>query len=329
MEPLQIFLIVLVIVVVLAMMIYFITQDKGSNKHNVDVIKGQMRSQSSKALKASAQDEQDKRRAEISKKLQETQNNENKGGGNKKTTSMMLEQAGLNISVQQFWLFSLVSMVVVVALAFVMGMSPFVIVMAAVIGLFGVPRYVLKKKTAKRQKMFLEDFPEALEATVRLLKAGMPVSEAILMISREYAGPVGEEMSIIYDKQKIGIPLPEAALECTRRMPLPEMKMFATGLAIQAQTGSSLSEVLMNLSGVIRARFRLKRKVKALSSEAISSAMIIGALPVLVGTGLYFANPEYISLLFTTPLGKLMLTGAAVWMSLGVFVMKTMINFKI
>lgn len=157
----------------------------------------------------------------------------------------------------------------------------------------------------------------------------MPVSEAVSMISREFEGPVGEEMSRIYDKQKIGVPLHEAALEATKRMPLPEMQMFATGLAIQAQTGSSLSEVLMNLSNVIRARFRLKRKIKALSSEAIASAGIIASLPVLVATGMYFTNYEYISVLFTDSFGKILLTGAIVWMGIGVFMMKAMINFKI
>ena len=210
-----------------------------------------------------------------------------------------------------------------------MGQPPHIMVAAVIIGLLGFPRFVLKRITAKRQKTFLEEFPDALEATVRLLKAGMPVSEAISMIAREFEGPVGEEMDRIYDKQKIGVPLHEAAVEATRRMPLTEMQMFATGLSIQAQTGSSLSEVLMNLSGVIRARFRLKRKIKALSSEAVASASIIGALPVLVATGMYFTNYEYIEVLFTTGTGKFLLTISVGMMAFGIFVMKQMINFKI
>ena len=125
------------------------------------------------------------------------------------------------------------------------------------------------------------------------------------------------------------MPLHEAATEATRRMPLAEMQMFATGLSIQAQTGSSLSEVLMNLSGVIRARFKLKRKIKALSSEAVASAAIIGSLPVLVATGMYFANYEYISVLFTDSFGNILLGGAVFWMLCGIFVMRAMINFKI
>jgi tight adherence protein B len=105
--------------------------------------------------------------------------------------------------------------------------------------------------------------------------------------------------------------------------------MFATAVTIQAQTGSSLSEILDGLSKVIRARFRLRRKVQALSSEAKASAAIIAALPVVVALGMYFMNPDYINLLFTDRTGKLMLGGAVFWMFMGVVMMKQMINFKI
>ena len=105
--------------------------------------------------------------------------------------------------------------------------------------------------------------------------------------------------------------------------------MFATGVSIQAQTGASLSEVLMNLAGTIRARYRLKRKVQALSSEAKSSAAIIGCLPFLVGGGLMLINPEYMNPLFETFAGKVMLIGGGIWMMIGVLIMKAMINFKV
>ena len=129
--------------------------------------------------------------------------------------------------------------------------------------------------------------------------------------------------------KKIGIPIHEAAKEATLRMPITEMNMFATGLAIQAQTGSSLSEVLRNLAGVIRARFKLKRKIKALSSEAIASASIIGSLPILLSLGMYFANREYIMILFESTTGNILLAFAVFWMLCGIVVMKIMINFKI
>ena len=118
-------------------------------------------------------------------------------------------------------------------------------------------------------------------------------------------------------------------MRAAERMPITEMQMFATGIMIQQQTGSSLSEILTNMARVIRARFRLKRKVQALSSEAKASAMIIGCLPVVVCLGLYAINPGYMELLFITPKGKVFLWGAIGWMSIGVLIMRQMINFKI
>jgi tight adherence protein B len=157
----------------------------------------------------------------------------------------------------------------------------------------------------------------------------MPITEAIAMTSREYTGPIGQEMTKVYEDQKVGDTLPEAVQKMTFRVPLAEVKMFSTAVTIQTQTGSSLSEVLQNLSGVIRQRFRLKRKVQALSAEAKISAGIIGCLPVVVIGSMYLLNREYIELLWITNTGKMLTYGALTWMSIGVFIMKGMINFRV
>ncbi|MCB1532136.1 MAG: type II secretion system F family protein [Alphaproteobacteria bacterium] len=320
----QIVLIGLIVVIIMVSVALFMMNQEAEKKKRIrNVIQGQ--SSGPMKLEIDSKDDQNKRRDEIARKLKETKDDHKK----KTPISMLIAQAGLKISVKQYWIFSVLSMFLFVGLAKMFGHGGVVLLCASVIGLLGFPRFVLKFLAGKRQKKFLLEFPDALEATVRLLKAGMPVSEAILMISREFSGPVGEEMSRVYDQQKIGVPMHEAAQEATKRMPLPEMQMFATGLAIQAQTGSSLSEVLTNLANVIRSRFRLKRKIKALSSEAIASASIIGALPNLVALGLYFVNREYIMVLFTDPFGKILLAGAVIWMCIGILVMKIMINFKV
>lgn len=326
----QIVLILLIFFLVLGMGLFYVrAQEADRKKRLMGVVQGNagLRQSSSSV---SEKDLQNKRRAEIAKKLKETKTED--GAQGKKAKPRLedkIAQAGLFIPASRFWFLSAVSMVAFLVLAVVFEFSLFVTLMAGVIGLFGLPRYVLRSMAARRQKKFLEEFADALESVVRLLKAGMPVSEAVHMISREYTGPVGEEMSRIYDKQKIGIPLHEAAQEACRRMPLTEMQMFATGLAIQSQTGSSLSEILTNLARVIRSRFRLKRKIKALSSEAIASAGIIGALPPLVCMGMYFANPDYMEVLFIDPFGQVLLAGSIFWMCMGIIVMKVMINFKI
>lgn len=295
--------------------------EKARNKRALSIIKGHNISESKES---GPKDTRDKRRAEIAKKLKQNETEDRK-----ETIEMKLKQAGLSISMTQFWIMSAFSMLVFVGLTFAVKAPPIAIPLMAVIGLLGLPRYVLGWKIRRRQKKFLTDFADALEAMVRLLKAGMPVTEAIHMAGKEFEGPVGEEMLMMYEAQRVGMSLPEAALQAARRMPVAEMKMFATGMSIQQQTGASLSEVLLNLASVIRARFKLKRKIQALSSEAKASAMIIGALPFLVGLGMFFLNPEYASLLYKTKTGQFWMGGGAIWMLIGIFIMKAMINFKI
>lgn len=326
MEPIQIILIACITFLIVGIVMFVLMNSGGGQKQkNIDLIRGGAAGEGG----LNEKDLQNKRRAEIAKKLKASKDGEGKDGESSTSIAVRLQQAGSNASPVQFWLLSILSGVVFTALSLFLTDSKVAIVLLSITGFLGFPRFILRRMIKRRQTKFLEEFADALDAVVRLLKAGMPVAEAVAMISKEFDGPVGEEMSIVYDKQKIGIPLHEAALEGCKRMPLPEMQMFAAGLAIQAQTGSSLSEVLMNLSNVIRARFRLKRKIMALSSEAIASASIIGCLPLVVATGLYVVNPEYLEPLFTTPMGKNMVMGALFWMSCGVLVMKQMINFKI
>ena len=270
-----------------------------------------------------------KQRAAIARKLTDA----SKEAKEKKKDSVSIRdlmiQAGVEKPILHYWLASAGFGIGMWLFATIMawpGIAVFFLTFAAFLG---GPRMVLRKMAARRQKKFLEEMPDALDGCVRLLQAGMPITEAIAMASREFKGPLREEMLKIYDNQKIGVPLGQAALETAKRVPLTEVHMFATALQIQSETGSSLSEVLANLSAVIRARFRLRRKVQALSSEAKASAAIIGALPPLVATGLYLASPHYMEPLFHTAKGHWYLAGCGMWMSCGILIMKQMINFKI
>ncbi len=254
---------------------------------------------------------------------------EQKAMNDTKSISSLIMQAGFGFGPLQFWLGSFIFGGGVTFMLWSTSMPRMVVLLIGFTCLFGIPRFILKFRAHSRQKEFLNDFADALEAMIRLLKAGMPVGEAISMVAREFTGPVGDEMGRVYDNQKVGVPMQDAVRKMIPRMPLPEVQMFATAVAIQIQTGSSLSEVLGNLSNVIRARYRLKRKVQALSAEAKISAAIIGSLPVLVSLALWGVNPTYIGLLFTHETGKMLLTGVIVWMSLGILVMRQMINFKV
>lgn len=316
----------ILLLIVTIVMVYMLWQGQKGNQRQraLSIIAGKSSAAESRNQEL---EDKDKRRSNLARKLKESSKSGTQG---KNTILDLLKQAGFSETPQKnYWIYSFIVSVVMVIAAKLMGQAIIVVAFAGVIGFFGLPKMFLRSKIKRRQKKFLEEFADALESMVRLLKAGMPVGEAILMVSREYGGPVGEEMTRVYDEQKIGVPLAEACLNAARRMPIAEMQMFATGISIQQQTGSSLSEVLLNLAKVIRARFRLKRKVQALSAEAKASASIIGALPVFVATGLYLINPGYMELLFITHTGKILATAAVTWMMIGVMVMKQMINFKV
>ncbi len=328
MNMMQIILLVIVIGVIIALMIFMMrSPTKDRRKIALEVIGGRVGAAGS----GSGKDGRGRRRADLAKKLKESEQDEAAKSKNadKSTVKDMIQQAGLDWPTQYYWFLSLAICLGAIAFCLIMHYNPIVMGLFGVIGFLGVPRFIMGFLAKRRQKKFLEELPDCLESMVRLLKAGMPMGESIAMVAREYTGPVGEEMVRVYQAQKIGIPMAEAVQMAARRIPITEMQMFATGIAIQQQTGSSLSEVLLNLAGLIRARFRLKRKVQALSAEAKASAGIIGSLPIIVGLGLYLINPDYVELLWTTPTGKILLTCSLGWMSVGVLMMKQMINFKV
>lgn len=313
----------------IAMSLMF-SQRQASRDRAISIISGA--GADSKANKSSAKNDQNKRRAAIAKKLKDAEQDEKeekKKEKGKSTTRELIQLAGFDFSVTIYVLLSLFSCVLFAGGAFAAGLPKPVVGLLAIVGFLGFPRFVLFVLTNRRQKKFLENFADALEAMMRLLKAGMPMNEAIKMCAKEFEGPIGEEMSRIYELQKIGTPLGEAAVIVAKRMPIPEMRMFATGLTIQQQTGSSLSDILNNLAKVIRSRFQLKRKVKALSAEAKSSAAIIAAMPPLVALGLNAFNPGYIDIIFETKSGLIGLSCFGMWMLTGMIIMWKMSNFKV
>jgi Flp pilus assembly protein TadB len=192
---------------------------------------------------------------------------------------------------------------------------------------FGLPRFVLNFLKKRREKKFLRALPDAVDVIVRGIKAGLPLFESIKVVAADAPEPLKTEFMSIIETQSIGMPLGEACGRLFERMPLPEVNFFGIVVAIQTKSGGNLSEALGNLSKVLRDRKKMAEKIQAMSMEAKASAGIIGALPPIVMLLVYLSTPDYISLLWTHPTGRLMLAGCAVWMSAGIFVMKKMINF--
>ncbi|HEY0439491.1 MAG TPA: type II secretion system F family protein [Xanthobacteraceae bacterium] len=237
-----------------------------------------------------------------------------------------ISQAGLDWSKQKFYVISGVLGVVAFALAFLFGGWLPAIGFGFAAG-FGLPRWLLAFLKKRRENRFLNVFPDAVDVIVRGIKAGLPLLDCLKMIATEASEPVRSEFRAIIETQTIGLPLGEACVKLYERVPLPEANFFGIVISIQQKAGGNLSEALGNLSRVLRERKKMKAKINAMSMEAKASAMIIAALPICVMLLVYITSPTYIALLWTEPLGRMMLACSAIWMSMGVFVMKKMINF--
>jgi tight adherence protein B len=192
----------------------------------------------------------------------------------------------------------------------------------------GFPRWALHFLTKRRQKKFTSEFANAIDIIVRSVKTGLPTNEALKIVAKESPEPVQSEFSKLVEGLKVGVSLEQGLKRMYDNMPTAEVNFFAIVMTVQLKSGGNLSEALGNLSAVLRDRKRLQGKIKALSSEAKASAMIIGSLPPAVMLMVYFSTPAYIMPLFTTRWGNLLLAGCALWMACGIFIMKKMISFK-
>jgi tight adherence protein B len=192
-----------------------------------------------------------------------------------------------------------------------------------------LPLLVLKFKRGRRQKLFGAQFPDALDIIVRSLRAGHPVPIAINMVAREMADPIGSEFGIVADEITYGADLETGMRNLYFRIGQDDLPLFVTAVAIQSSTGGNLGEILENLSAVIRERFKMRRKIRALASEGRASAMILSSLPILMFLVIQVITPAFYASVWHESLTKLCLAGAGGWMLMGNFIMFRMVNFKI
>jgi len=200
---------------------------------------------------------------------------------------------------------------------------------AAVLSATALPYLVLRILRANRQKKFGAQFPDALDIIVRSLRAGHPVPIAITMVGREMPDPIGTEFGIVADEITYGADLETAMRNLYSRIGSDDLPLFVTAVAIQGTTGGNLGEILDNLSAVIRQRFKMRRKIRALASEGRASAMILSALPIGMFIVIQVIAPDFYAAVWHEHLTKVLLGGAAAWMILGNLIMFKMVNFKI
>ena len=239
-----------------------------------------------------------------------------------------LRQAGLRLTLRNYFLLCTAFSVVAAILYKMTGYHLVGIVPVSITVGFGLPRDVLFYLTKRRVNKFTKEFANAVDIIVRGIKSGLPVSECLKIIATESPEPVAGLFLEIVESQNLGLTLEVSLERAQEQIKTPELQFFTIVLIIQGQTGGNLADTLANLSGILRDRKKMADKVKSLSSEAKSSAGIIGSLPFLMTGLLYLVNPEYLTPLFTADLGKIMIAGGLVWMSAGIFIMNQMINFE-
>jgi tight adherence protein B len=200
---------------------------------------------------------------------------------------------------------------------------------AGVLSATVLPYLVLRFLRARRQKKFSGQFPNALDTIVRSLRAGHPVPVAIAMVGQEMPDPIGSEFGMVSDEITYGADLETALQNLYCRIGSDDLPLFVTAVGIQASTGGNLGEILENLSGVIRDRFKMKRKIRALAAEGRASALILSALPVGLFFVIQITSPEFYASVWQEPLTRLLLAGAAIWLLIGNLLMFRMVNFRV
>ncbi len=287
-----------------------VTNPRGGDrrKQAVDTVTLKRKHSTQEALKELAQNEKQSRKRRFSVKGQ-------------------LAQAGVSFTASSYWIGAGV-IGAALAIAGLIVQGPIGAAMGFFIGFLGLPRWALGFLVAGRQKKFANQLADGIDVIVRGVKSGLPLGQCLRIIAQESPEPLRAEFQTLCDAQAMGVPLDQSMQRMYDNMPLPEVNFFNIVLVIQQKTGGNLSESLGNLSTVLRSRKLMKEKVKALSAEASASAMIIGSLPVVVGSMVFFTRPDYISILFTHPTGHLILMACVALMSTGIFVMHKMVNFK-
>jgi tight adherence protein B len=241
-----------------------------------------------------------------------------------------LSRTGYEISVGQYWLATIGAVLtssllfgIVIGIGFVPSLS-----CGAALGI-ALPHWLVGRLGRRRMARFIGLFPEAIDLMVRALRAGLPISEAIVNAGREIGDPIGTEFRGIEAGMRLGRDLDLLLWEIAKRIPLPEFRFFIIALSVQRETGGNLAETLNNLSEVLRRRRAMRARARAMASEARASTTVLGSLPVAVAGVLSVTSPHYIAPLFHDVRGLAMIGGAVLMLITGIAIMVNMARFEI
>ena len=239
-----------------------------------------------------------------------------------------VEQSGTKASLSSILLVSLVLGLLMAFVAAVFTRAPWSMPLGFTGG-FGLPFLVLKMKRTRRMRAFEEQFPEALDLIARALKAGHAFATGLKMVADEMEEPVGPEFRKTFDEQNFGLPLKDSLENLTVRIPVLDVRFFATAVLIQRETGGNLSEILENLGHVVRERFKILRQVRVYTAHGRLTGYVLLALPAFLSVALMFINPEHMNLLFRDRMGQQMLMAAIVMQTCGYLWIKRIVKIEV
>lgn len=245
-----------------------------------------------------------------------------------KSLSAVVEQSGVRTSAAKIILSGLL-----LGCAGFIGvylfMSSALIGLAVGLLLFVLPIFNLLRKRAARMNRFEEQLPEALDVMARALKAGHPFSETLNLVSEEMQDPIASEFGRVFSDMNFGMPMKAAFQGVLVRVPSMSLHTVVTAVLIQSETGGALAEILDNVAGIIRGRFKLQRKIKTLSAEGRMSAWVLAMIPFILTVMLELASPGYVGILVADPLGKKLIMSAFFMMFVGVFWIRRVIRVEV
>ena len=242
--------------------------------------------------------------------------------------SRLIAQSGVQTTPGTIVLASLASAVLTFAVVTLFVRTAFVAPVAAVAGLTAPFFWLIRRRTT-RVARFEELFPDALDLMARAIRAGHAFQTSLGMVAEELTAPVGPEFKKTFEQQNFGLPLREALNGLADRMPLLDVRFFVTAVTIQRESGGNLSEILENLAHVVRERFKIRRQVRTHTAHGRFTGYVLLALPAFLAVALSRIAPDQMQLLFTEPMGRMMLASAVVLQTIGYFWIRQVIKIEV
>jgi tight adherence protein B len=240
----------------------------------------------------------------------------------------LIQQAGVSWRVESLLL-------LVLGLGVGLGSGVFIITRFLPFGVIGSalgaysPFWYLKWKRKRRNDAFEGGLPEAIDLLGRAIRAGHPLSAGLKMVADETQEPIAGEFQRTFEEQRFGLPFDDAIVAMADRVDIVDVRILVTAILIQREVGGNLAEVLDNLAQVIRARFTIRRQLRVYTAQGRFTGYTLAVLPIIVGVTIYFLNPEYMKLLFTHPMGKLMVAVAAIMQVIGYIWIRNIVDIEI